>query len=636
MRDHALDKPYVRLSSFDGGLNTKADSVGIEPNQSPALQNVIFDDLGAVGSRNGYSKINTAAIGTAPIDGLYSYTAEGQSPYLVAAANGSVWFLSGTTFNTIPSSQSVFSSGINVEIRQFQNLMFVSNGSQQPYKWNRTEFTRMGVSAPTATIVAATGAAGSPNGTYTYVYTGVNSAGAESDYGVVSNSIVVANTRIGLSGINTAPASFGINTWNIYRNTAGVQGIYYRVTSVTNGVSAITDNAADSVLVTAAPLDKGHPKNFQYSQVHKGYFFMNDPSNPSYLWYSTVNQPETVPSTNFIRVGYGDGKIITGIAIVNDTLVITKNDTQGNGSTWVLFMTDSVGVTGPSNWYLRKSDSPYGGESHRTLVNYSNVLGMLARQGFFAFSGTSLILAPSETTRGSFGADSHSYDIEPDIFAFKKSLLNKASAIVYNNKIWMAVPSTSSSTENDKIYQYDFVRATSQDRTVGAWSVFTNHSINQMAVHNGALYGGSSLSDGFVYLLDSTSADNGAAIASYFTTSPIAGADKHVNNTKAFRYIYLLVQTSGSWMMNMTYFVDFRIETGNTIQIPLSPGGSLWGTMMWGVDNWGGGLTRLRVRLPLSGALGQYIQLRFSGDGVASHTWKVYDAEIFYNVKGLR
>jgi hypothetical protein len=636
LRNHALNKSQIRIAAFDGGLNTKSDSVGLEDNQSPSLQNVTFDDLGAVGTRNGYTKVNTAAIGTATVDGLYSYTSEGQSPYLVAACNGSYWFLSGTTFNTIPSSQSLFSAGVNAEIRQFQNLLFVSNGVQQPYKWNRTEFTRMGVSAPTATLVAATGAVGNPNGTYTYVYTGVNSFAVESDYGVVSNSLAVVNSRIALTGIPTAPVSYGINSWNIYRNTAGVQGIYYRVTSVTNGVSAYTDNIIDASLVTAAPLDKGVPRKYQYSQTHKGYFFTNDVSNPSYLWYSVVNQPESYPSTNFIRVGYGDGKIITGIAILNDTLVITKNDAQGNGSAWVLFMTDSVGVTGPTNWYLRKSDSAYGGESHRSMVIYSNILGFLARQGFFAFSGTSLILAPSETTRGSFGVDSHSYDIEPDIFAFKTALLGNASAIQYKNKIWLSVSSTSASAANDAIYQYDFVRATSQDRTVGAWSKFSNHSIGQMAIHNGALYGGSSLADGFVYQLDSGTSDNGSAITSYYLTSPIAGEKDHVNNTKAFRIVYLLVQNTGNWMMNVTYFVDFRSETGNTIQIPLTPGGGVWASMVWGVDPWGGQNLRTRVRILLAGALGQYIQLKFSGDGIAGHSWKVYDAEIFYNVKGLR
>jgi hypothetical protein len=299
-------------------------------------------------------------------------------------------------------------------------------------------------------------------------------------------------------------------------------------------------------------------------------------------------------------------------------------------------MTDSTGVTGPTNWYLKLSDSPYGGESHRSLVVFSNVLGMLARQGFFAFSGNSLILAPNETTRGSFGADSHSYDIEPDIFAFKTSLLKNAAAIQYKNKIWMAVAATSSSAANDTIYQYDFVRATSQDRTSGAWSKFTNHPISQMVVHNGALYGGSSLADGFVYLLDTGTSDNGSAITSYYLTSPISGSDEDNNNTKAFRIVYLLVQNPGDWMMNLTYFVDFKTETGNTIQIPLNPGGGLWGTMVWGTGKWGGGNLRSRVRLLLSGALGQYLQLKFSGDGIAAHTWKVYDAQIFYNVKGLR
>lgn len=629
-------KDSFRIEKFDGGLNTKNNATNIPANQSPDAQNVIFDDFGAVGSRNGFSPVNTAPIGTAVGDGLVSYVNQSGTAKLVAACNGSVWYLSGTTFITIPSSQSLFTAGIAMEMKTFRDNLFISNGGAQPYKWNGTEFTRMGVSAPTATMTVATGIAGSPSGTYTYVRWGVNSNLAQGDYGVVSPSISVVGARVNVGGITTALASAGINTWNIGRNTAGVQGVYYLVTSITNGTTSFVDNAADSALLTLAPTDKGYPRLFKYMLASKGRLFgAGESGNPSYLWFSNLNQPEEYPSTNFIQVGTGDGMVISGLSIQDDLIIIAKSDSNGQTATWTLNITDSSGVSSASNWYLKKMNVGYGAESHRSMASFSNVLGFLNRQGFFAVNGNALSLSLSQTNQTQLSVDSHSFDIEPDIFQFKASLLSTAAAIVYKNKLWLSVPGTSDSTTLDKVYQYDFVRASSDKRDVGAWAPFTGHSISQFAIHQGSLYGISSTSNGLVYLLDSTHNDNGSAVSSYFVTAALGGSEKVRENEKVFRTIYMWVEASGAWDLTLSYYVDFDTGTGDTYNIDLTPGGSLWGTMVWGTDAWGGAQMRKRVRVDLRNAKGKVIQFKFKTNGVDRY-WKVHSLQAYYSVRGLR
>src|SRR5512135_717421 len=95
-------KPYIEIRAFDGGLNTKLSADKTPLNQSPDLANVIFDDIGAVGSVNGYAVFNTAAIATQPIDGLFSLHQSAGTQQLLAWCGGTLWQASGTTFVTVP------------------------------------------------------------------------------------------------------------------------------------------------------------------------------------------------------------------------------------------------------------------------------------------------------------------------------------------------------------------------------------------------------------------------------------------------------------------------------------------------------------------------------------------------------
>jgi len=628
-------KTPVRVQNFEGGLNTKAEEIFLDLDQTPSGQNVTTGDLGAIGTAKGFKKLNTFLIASAAIDGVHSFVDESLTAQMIVACNGDIFRLSGTTFQTIPSAQGVFTAGKAMDFHTFENLLFMGNGTDRNYKWNNTEFTRMGVSAPTQTLAVSINSAGTLNSNYTWCYTSVNSFSVESDFTVLS-TIEATNDDILVGSIATAPISHGVNQHFIYRNTAAVSGVYYRVTALSNGVTSFVDNNSDSTLVTAAPLNHDPPKNFKYMISFKGYLFAaGEPDNPNYLWFSTVNVPETFPNTNFFRIGRGDGQTISGIGIESDNLVISKSDGKGTKSTYTLYIGDSVGVTSADNWYLSKSSPSEGSESHRAMVNFSDVITLFNRDGCFAFAGGNLATTPADTGLGRLRVDALSFNIEPDFFAFKKSAIGNAAGILFENKLYFAVTSATASTENDKIYVFDFVRAKSGSRLSGSWIPLTGHSISDFTIHEDALYGGSSLADGFIYQLNTGTNYDGSAINSFFTTAPVAGKKGDEEHHKIFRFMYLLLDCSGSWNATFTPIFDFDQGSGSPKSISLSCAGSLWGTMVWGNDEWGVSTGRKRIRINLPPRASRYFQFKIATN-TADEFWKMFSYELYYNKRGLR
>lgn len=612
----------VRLDSFDGGLNTKSPAIDLPLNQSPAITNVVFDDYGALTWRNGYAPINTDPVSAYSGSGLHSYVNSSGTARLVGAWRDSLYQLSGTTFVTIGSSQGLYTAGVNVELKTVRNYLFISNGGADPYKWNGTDFTRVLPSGVTQAITQACNAAGSLTGTYEYVYWGVNSMGAQTDYGGITNSLTVASGYVRVSNIPTAPASHGIETWNIGRNTAQGSGLFYLVTSVTNGVTSLTDVAADSTLLELAPTDQGYPRKFKYMIFHKGYLWgAGEPDNPSYLWFSNINQPCEYPTTNFIEVGFGDGMVITGLAIQNDMLVISKSDTKGQTALWTLTISDSSGVASPDNWYLQKTNSLWGAESHRSMVNFSNSLGFLNRFGFFGFTGDDTLL----TTSGQkMLVDSLSFDIEPDIAALTAADLPRAAAIVWKNKIWLY--------SETALFQFDFVRSKTSDRRSGAWTKFDGPGINCFAIHEGNLYAQASGNIGVVYKLDTgttdkvTTASTAFNVNAVYTTGVIAGKKEHTEITKTWRYIYLVLGVnSGAYFIYVSAFTNFGSSAG-------------YSKVLSGSSSDG----QIQVVIPIPGSSippSKSIQIQLSNwetNTLLAQYFKVHSIEIYYSLRSLR
>ena len=109
------------------------------------------------------------------------------------------------------------------------------------------------VTPPGAPTVAE-GAAGNPNGAYTYKVTFVNAFG-ETSGGTTSASITVASKQISLTAIPLGPT--GTTARKIYRTAAGgSDGTQKLVTTIADNTTAVyTDNTADGSLGATVPVN---------------------------------------------------------------------------------------------------------------------------------------------------------------------------------------------------------------------------------------------------------------------------------------------------------------------------------------------------------------------------------------------
>lgn len=620
---------------LDGGLNNKFERSIIEDNESPDCANVVFKN-GAVETREGVSKLNTAAVGSFVIDGIYTRRSNTGAETMVVFAGGSGWQLAGTSFSTIGSAQSVFTAGVRVAATQYENHLFVGNGGVVPYKYNGTDWTRHGVYPPTTTATVASNGVGAltASGDYRYKIAFVNTALVESDVGPVSTTFTISTTsgQNRLTSIPVAPQSWGVSTRNIYRTVASGT-TFLRVGTISdNTTTTYDDNVADASLGVEAPSDHGVPPNYSICCYHQNRLFVNDPSIPNGVFYSDLNEPYTFGALSFVLVGDGAADLVKGLSVYENSVLVTCEK-----SLWLIYMPS----TDPADWKTQRIRTAFGSKSPFCLLDINNKHLFAAVQngkfaGMAAVNGETVDTSTSFLTVSAAGSELLTDRIEPDMFLVQETYLPNISGIVYQNKAYIAVTYGAAQTTNNRIYQMDFSISNLKKRQTESWVPFTGLSASQFTIYGGNLYYGSSLADGFVYQMETGDYnDDGEAIDSYFWTKEFSGYESDVNFHKDFRYANILVEMVGAYYMDVVYRTNSDRGSGTTDQISLDPGGSLWGVMEW-EETWGGGNSQEDVQLDLGSANGKRIQLKFTNQNTADQRFKVHGLNFTYNLKGQR
>ena len=614
---------------FDGGLDTKFEKSIIPDNESPDCLNVIFKNA-AVETRAGSSKLNTTTVGTFVCDGLYVRRDDTGQETMIAFHGGVARYLAGTTFSTIPSAQSVFTAGIRIAATQYRNNLFMGNGGVIPYKYNGTDFTRHGVYSPTNTISALTNGVGNvPAGTVFYKLTNLNSYSVESD---VSNSltlIVAASSTVSLTSIPIAPQSWGVNSRRLYRANSAAASYTLITTIADNVTTTYTDNTI--IGTTNAPTDNGVPPKFSICIYHQNRLFVNDATNPNYVWYSALDEPFTFPSTNFFKIGDAASDLVKSFGIYDNALVIFCENSQ-----WINYMSS----TSDTDWRRARIRSTFGSKSPFGTWMWNNQIGFPAYQntkfvGFASLAGDTVNPSTTLLTVSVAGSELLSDRIEPDMFDIQETYVSNISSIVYKNKAYIAVTYGSGASTNARIYLFDFSISNLSKSQKFSWVPFTGLNPAQFAIYGGSLYFGSSNTDGFIYKLETTSYnDNSAAINSYYWTKEFSGRKGHENLPKDFRKIKFLADLVGSYYMNLSWRVDSDKGLGQSKQINLDPGGSLWGTMRFGSDIWGGGKYQKEFEIFLGQTYGKRIQFKFDNQNAVNQKFKIHRMTFTYNVRG--
>ncbi len=627
---------YIR---FNGGKNSKIQKNLLLDNQSPDCLNVIIDD-DSVQTRPGTAIFNTTPVGSFACDGFYTrHERNSTAETMVAWFGGSLFAVTGTsTFTTIPSAQSVYTAGTRVFAVEYQNHMFFGAGTENiPQKYNATDFTRQGIYPPTTTASVGTATtAGALTGAYRYAVAYVNSGVVVGNLASYTPTFTVVSGIASLSSIPIAPQSWGVAARAIYR-TVNSGAVYYLQSLINdNTTTTLKDETLDAALGGEAASDQGVPPNYGPCLYHQSRLFVigRYPSDSNNLvYYSDVGNPYVFGSTNFINIGDNTSDVPETLALWDNYLVIGG----ARGTTWLIYMPTSD----DTGWVQLRLRSNYGSKSPLGFFEALNFLIFPAVErnkfvGFGAMSATGLQPTSSLTEVGAVGSDLISNIIEDEMFEVNPTYLKNIVSIVHKNKAYISVTSGSATT-NNRVFVFDFSTSGLEKAQKYTWIPWTGINASQFTVYGGSLYYSCSNNVGYVYKMDQTSYnDSGAAINSYFWTKEFGGIGSQGVWHKDWRFSNILYGLIGDWLMGLTIRVDSDQGEGVQYDLDCNPGLSVWGTMVWGQDNWDAGRDVKDLKYPLGQFRGKRIQFKFSNKNTINSGFKVVGQNLTYNLKGKR
>lgn len=627
----------VSIDTFDGGRNTKDAPSRIADEQSPDLLNVVFDDVGAAGTREGTSYFNTstAEVGTNVIDGQHVYDGS-----MVIWAGGQMLRASGTTFVPVTSSSGQFSSGVKVGYITYQDIMFCSDGVNGPYRWEGNEdFYNMGIGTPTAPTAASDTAGDIAADTYYYAVTFTNSHAVEGGIGAASaGTTIAASSTIQVTGIETGTGLEGVGERDIYRATSATGPWLFVKNLADNVTTSFTDTVGVGAEGGNPPSDATAPTPFQAITLHRERLLFPDNANKTLLRYTDFNTPFISAAANFEPLNKGDSANILALNVQQNLVTAFKDGTGNVTSTWVV---DLVDPSDDTTWVYEKLPINVGIAGLRAHAEVDNGLIFLGARngkitGFHYLSGVELF----ETNNRLLRTRSISENIETDIKPLSASLWADAAIAVFNNAIHIAGPYDSSSTSNEAVWWFDLDRL-GDDGQPGSWSVWTGVvDVNDFTIYQNGLYGGASDTSGYVlqfYNGTFTDAD-GTGIDSYFWTKEFGGEPSIESWIKDMRWANIWYALLGSYNMNVRWRKDGDQGAGNFTALDLTPPGDTWGNFLWGVGMWSAGGVRKESQISVGSLLGRRFQLRFENErpgGVVTpgSGFKVFSMKMLMNLR---
>lgn len=135
--------------------------------------------------------------------------------------------------------------------------------------------------------------------------------------------------------------------------------------------------------------------NPQLVKVHKNRVFAVK-KNSSTLYFSDAGNPSSFPANNFIQINTNDGQVITGLEVLQDALVIFKEESifvltgepLGSGNTTTI-----------GNLQLRKANSDVGCTAGRSVQRVGSVLFFMHKSGLYVFQNYASQLISAKLNR---------------------------------------------------------------------------------------------------------------------------------------------------------------------------------------------------------------------------------------------
>lgn len=614
------NKIRYSVDVFDGGLNTNDAPSKIRPNESPDLLNVVFDEDGAVKTRNGSHHVHDAYI--------HSITSDSTSYYRIldaASYNDQIilWvatqdFGASTIVSRMYRSQTGAGSGVTnsyaftqitaacgtvgtnvTEFRAahtvYQDILFFSDSIncfkysgdgtttatlESVYKWGIS----YDASAPAVATTASGGTQLAAN-TYYYAVSHENTQVVEGQIGAISAGVVVpASGSVKITGIPTCATIDGINKKYIYRGESS-SGPFRRLTSIWDidaSASGVTESIAPAMTQVfdntpvgqegrLAILDAEEPPPFTTADVHKERIFINDISAtppgtgnydyPSTLRWSEFTNPFVFGSLNFDTINNGDGEFIAKIISQDDVLTVFK---QSKG--WGILCED------PSDqltWARKEHPSNIGIYSPNSAIRYQNGILFLGRSqnkvtGIHFLTGLQIVESYDGKLRSltvSKKIEPTLFDVLPDAtrissFSSQATYLNVSMA-EFGNKAFLTYTPDRRATASNCIW-FDLNRLNLSDPNgIGSWSLLKFPTdALKLFSHDGGLYSVDQ---------DDCELDSGVMPTGYSAPEGVGGwirkidlADYYSDSGKAIDSYFYTKEFGGSESAIESYYKDLR------------------------------------------------------------------------------
>lgn len=574
-------KRVARLADFSLGLNNKFSSLTIDPKELQDISNFNYDEKGALKKRKGYTKHYAASFDSMPARDAVNYRKQDGTSRLVIAANDKLYSdnpqfvrlydaeadwetvgvqTSGVSTTQTPGDIVLTSTGmLGLFLLGAASALLGGPASvNRTGTWTSEPVNISAVSDKTSGVITVTQTAPSTTTITTKTRTSADGSTGWSAYAALgaSNTIVSpANNylQVQVTMTSTTSASPSVQLLQVTFNTTAT------VTQIASGMNTLarytwaTQNDILYILNgsdtnrkwdgTTFAIQGGTPPTGKFCFIHKNLMFIaGNSTNPSRLYFSALADPETWPALNFIDVGKGDGDAITGLAILLDRLIITKNN-----SVWLL-----EGDAG-TNFVLRRVTDTAGCVDQHSIVVVNNTLGMMARDGFYFFDGVRMLLASEKIATTVSGLNSSQFGLVASVYypSIRKAFISLPSAgMLYN----------------DTVLVFDTLRT--------AWTIYRGINAASWVIwrrfnQDYLLFGDATT--GQLYDAETGFNDNGAAISSYAVTKSqdLGGSELE----KFLTAVYLdAKETSGTGnaTVAISFFKDLNTTESTTTNLTIT------------------------------------------------------------------
>lgn len=526
-------RQLLRFLDFSGGMNDKVSPLLLADNEAVAIQNMHMLEKGTLKKRHGYTKRFASAFATGPVRGLTNYRKENGTSRLVFGADGKLfydqpnfsqlydtqaeWEAGGTTRDRVatadpagdikPMEGTKGSLGLIDLGGEGSDLGGTAVMHESTWRSNTLDITAVG----DVTTGRVTQTATLPSGASRTIET------RSSPDGVTFG----AWTALGVGDTISSPGTDNYIQIRVrFNSTSGARGsmqslnvLFDQTTTATTLSTGFSTTARwdfatanDTLWIVNGEVAKkwdgvtfadmgGSPPLGKFVLFHKQRLFIAGASAArSRVYFSDVGLPETWGALSFIDVGKGDGDSITGLAVLLDYLVITKEN-----SVWILSGDSST------NFVLRRVTDEGGCAVKQGIAFVKDTLAWLGKDGVRLFDGA----------RSAMGSEK----ITTVFSGLNKRQLTQAAAVYWGPEqhYFVAVPEGASLT-NDVVLVYDALRAawtTYRGIPAGEWCIFREYNQDTL------LFGSSTT--GQIYKMDTTGySDDGAAIDAHVITKAAA------------------------------------------------------------------------------------------------------------------